>query len=138
MCGLTLCMKEGRGIMCGKKEIEEDYLKNFDEVFGTKTSKSIKLNMPLLKNIFNNFREDIYFPSKKHDRLRNKEIELYEKLKESLSDEQIKEINKIMEIQNQMTEEVEEQLFLFGFVVATELSEEVKTNIKKNKNTKKE
>lgn len=124
--------------MCGKKEIEEDYLKNFDEVFGTKTSKSIKLNMPLLKNIFNNFREDIYFPSKKHDRLRNKEIELYEKLKESLSDEQIKEINKIMEIQNQMTEEVEEQLFLFGFVVATELSEEVKTNIKKNKNTKKE
>ena len=121
-----------------KEEIEKvNYLSDFDEIFGTKTEKKIKLNMPLLHGIFDYIRDDIYSPSKKQEKLRRKKIELFDKFREDLTDEQMKIFNLYNEMENQITEELEEQLFMFGYILGTELSNEVKSNIKKNNNTKK-
>lgn len=43
--------------------MEQDYLKRFDEIFGTKIKKNIKLDMPVLKLFFENFGESLYTPS---------------------------------------------------------------------------
>ena len=116
-----------------KEENEEkaNYLENFDRIFGTKVNKKIKLNMPMLHIIFENFREDVYSPSKKYKELRRKKIELFNKFRKDLRDEQMKIFNNYNEIENQITEEIEEQLFMFGYIVATELLNEVEINIKK-------
>lgn len=114
-----------------ENEEEANYLENFDRIFGTKVNKKIKLNMPMLHIIFENFREDVYSPSKKYKELRRKKIELFNKFRKDLRDEQMKIFNNYNEIENQITEEIEEQLFMFGYIVATELLNEVEINIKK-------
>lgn len=114
-----------------ENEEEANYLENFDRIFGTKVNKKIKLNMPMLHIIFENFREDVYSPSKKYKELRRKKIELFNKFRKDLIDEQMKIFNNYNEIENQITEEIEEQLFMFGYIVATELLNEVEINIKK-------
>ena len=114
-----------------ENEEEANYLENFDRIFGTKVNKKIKLNMPMLHIIFENFREDVYSPSKKYKELRRKKIELFNKFRKDLRDEQMKIFNNYNEIENQITEKIEEQLFMFGYIVATELLNEVEINIKK-------
>lgn len=114
---------------------ETDYLKEFDEIFNTKTKKNINLNMPLLKTIFENFSDDIYAPSKEYNRLRNKKIKLSNKLQGFLTEEQREIFNKYNEIENQITSEEELQIFMFGYIVSSELRNEVKQNSILEENT---
>ena len=58
---------------------EVDYLEEFDKIFQTDTSKRIKLNMPLLKQILQNFGEKIYTQTKIQDKLREQKLEIYDK-----------------------------------------------------------
>lgn len=110
-------------------EEEVNYLKEFDKIFKTNTSKRIELNMPLLKQIIQYFGEDIYTQTKKQDKLRDKKIQIYNKLKETLTEEQIQLFNQYNEIENQITQDTEEQLFMFGYLVSSELSKEIQDNI---------
>ena len=115
-------------------EEEVNYLKDFDKIFKTNTSQRIKLNMPLLKQIIQYFGEDIYTPNKRHEKLREEKIKIYNKLQNILTEEQIQLLNKYNEIENQITQDTEEQLFMFGYIIGSELSKEIQDNItKKNK-----
>ena len=108
--------------------MKQDYLRMFDEIFRTKVSKSIRLNMPLLKAIFNEFGEALYTPSKRYEELRHQKIDLSDKLEETFTEEQQIIFNQYNEIENQISGDIEEQLFMFGYIIAAELKEETQIN----------
>ena len=108
--------------------MEQDYLKRFDEIFETKTNKNIRLNMPILEVIFKNFGETLYTPSRRHEELRHKKIELSNELQKTFTAEQKTIFNKYNEIENQISSDVEEQLFMFGYILGNELKLEIKNN----------
>lgn len=104
--------------------MEQDYLKLFDKIFGTKLTKKIRLDMPLLKLIFNEFGETLYTPSKRYEELRHQKIKLTDKLEKTFSEEQQIMFNQYNEVENQISGDIEEQLFMFGYIIATELGKE--------------
>ena len=110
-----------------EKETIERYLKHFDTIFGTKTVRKFKLNnLPLLKVLFEYFQADLYTPSSKYKELRKKRIELSNKLGLTFTPEQQELFEKHLEIDNQISLEEEQQLFLFGYLIANELRYEIK------------
>lgn len=105
----------------------EDTLKHFDSIFNADTLKTINFsNMKMLKALYEYFEEDIYTPSPKYSKLRHKHIEISDKLESTFSDEQKKLFEQYWDIGNQMCEEEQQQLFLFGYIIATKLNIESK------------
>lgn len=110
---------------------EEEYLKHFDKIFETDTFENIKFdNMKMLKKLYEYFAEELYTPSLKHKKIRRKYIEESEKLEATFSEEQQKQFEYCWELYNQMLEEIDEQLFIFGYILASELNIELKNLIK--------
>lgn len=105
---------------------EKEILQHFDNVFGTKLQKHLKLNMPLLKFLFDKFEEDIFTPSQKYEKLRTNQIEISNKLHTSLNEEQEKLFREYWQVTNQMGCLEDEQLFYFGYIIANELASEGK------------
>lgn len=106
-------------------ENNTEILKHFDKVFNTETAKHIKFNnMKLLKALYEYFEEDVYTPSTKYSELRQKHIEISDELEKTFTPEQKTLFEKYWEVGSAMTEEENEQLFLFGYVVAKELDRE--------------
>lgn len=108
--------------------MEQDYLKRFDEIFGTKTNKNIRLNMPILENIFENFGETLYTPSKRYDELSHKKIEILNEMQKTFTPEQKEMFDIYHEIENQISIDVEEQLFMFGYILGNELKFEAQNS----------
>lgn len=108
---------------------QEEYLKHFDNIFETNTFENIKFdNMKMLKKLYEYFGEDLYTSSSRHKELRIKYIEESEKLEETFSEEQQRQFEKCWELYNEMLGETEEQLFIFGYILASELNTELKNN----------
>ncbi len=107
---------------------ELNYLEVFDEIFGTKTNKHLRLNMPMLKIIFDNFGEDLYTPNEKYEQILKQKIKVLNKLEETFTEQQRKLFSEYNEIENQLTEDIEQQLFMFGYIIASKLNEETKIN----------
>ena len=105
---------------------ENEILQHFDNVFGTKLQKHLKLNMPLLKFLFDKFEEDLFTPSQKYEKLRTKQIEISNKLHTSLNEEQEKLFREYWQVTNQMGSLEDEQLFYFVYIIANELASEGK------------
>ena len=84
--------------------------------------------MPMLKILFENFEESLYIPNKKYEDILKKKIRILDELENTFTREQREIFNKYNEIENQLTEDVEEQLFMFGYIIASKLSEEKKVN----------
>ena len=102
-------------------------LKHFDKIFNTETAKHIKFdNMKLLKVLYEYFEEDIYKPSAKYLELMHKHIEISDELEKTFTPEQSKLFEKYWEVGSEMTLEENEQVFLFGFIMARELDIETK------------
>ena len=100
---------------CAQKE----YLKHFDNIFETNTFENIKFdNMKMLKKLYEYLAEDLYTPSYRYKELRRKYIEESEKLEETFSEEQQQQFEKCWELYNEMLGETEEQLFIFGYILA--------------------
>ena len=105
----------------------KEMLEHFDSVFNTETIRNIKFdNMKLLKALFNYFDEDIYTPSSKYSTLRHKHIEISDELEKTFTPEQKELFEKYWEIGSEMCAEENEQLFLFGYIIAKELDIEIK------------
>ena len=99
--------------------------KHFDSIFGTDTLNNIDFNnLPLLKQLFEYFEEDIYKPSQKYEKLRKQSIEISNKLEKTLTEEQQKMFEEYWELQNKVVEEEQQQMFYLGFLVAKELEKE--------------
>lgn len=102
-----------------------EILKHFDSIFNTETTKHIKFqDMKLLKVLYEYFEEDIYTPSTKYSELRHKHIEISDELENTFTPEQKELLGRYWEVGSVMTEEENEQLFLFGYVIANELDRE--------------
>lgn len=107
--------------------IAEETLKHFDSIFDADTLRTIKFsNMKMLKALYEYFEEDIYTPSPKYSKLRHNHIEIADKLESTFSDEQKKLFEQYWELGTQMCEEEQQQLFLFGYIIATQLNIESK------------
>lgn len=107
-------------------EEEQQILKHFDKIFGTKVANHIKLNIALLKNIFEKFEEDIFKPSEKYDMLRKEQIKIADELYPTFTEKQNKLFEQYWQVTNQLNSIEDEQLFYFGYIVSKELESESK------------
>ena len=104
-----------------------EILKHFDVIFNTETAKHIKFqDMKLLKALYEYFEEDIYKPSAKYLELMHKHIEISDELEKTFTPEQAQLFEQYWEVGSEMTLEENEQLFLFGIIMARELDIETK------------
>lgn len=105
--------------------MEEEYVKNFDKIFNTELSKNMRTNMPLLNKIFYYFEYDIYVLDSRQKELGKEKLLVYDELSRSMSEKQVDLLNKYCELQNEVTIDLEKQLFIFGYLVAMELNREI-------------
>lgn len=107
----------------------KDYLKHFDKIFNTNTLKNINLdNMVLLKELYVLLEEYLSRSNNESSDIRRKSIKLYDELKSTLKDEQIELLDKIFDLNNEEMSNEQEQIFIFGYIIAKELDNE--SNIK--------
>lgn len=107
----------------------KDYLKHFDKIFNTNTLKNINLdNMVLLKELYVLLEEYLSRTNNESSIIRRKSIKLYDELKSTLKDEQIELLDNIFDLNNEAMSKDQEQIFIFGYIIAKELDNE--SNIK--------
>ena len=112
---------------------KEEYINNFAKTFEIKNIKIDTSRLPLLKYIVREFGEDLYKPSERNKEIRNEKKEAGDRLIASLTEEQYKNFVQYWDLENEMKEESEEQLFMYGFIMSQELYIEGKTeNDKEN------
>ena len=95
-------------------------LKHFDNIFNTDTSNKIK-KLPLFRVFFEKFKEDFYTVDEGTKELIAKRTEISKKLKEQLTEEQQKLWEEYGSINSEIDDNLKRQLFLFGYITATEL-----------------
>ena len=104
-------------------EDDKKILSHFDAIFNTETIKNIKFDdMKLLNDLYEYFEESIYTPSPKYSELRHKHIEVSDELEKTFTPDQQKLFEKYWEIGSYMCAEENRQLFLFGYIMATQLN----------------
>ena len=107
----------------------KDYLKHFDKIFNTQTLKNINLdNMVLLKELYSLLEEYLSRSNNESSDIRRKSIKLYDELESTLTDEQIELLDKIFDLNNEEMSNDQEQIFMFGYIIAKELDNE--SNVK--------
>lgn len=104
---------------------QEQYKEYFDmvhKIFNIDEDKAIDFSkLKFLNVIFEHFAEDLYSPSKRHNKLRREYIDITNEFRETLSDEQRALYEKLLDINNEMNEEIEQQLFIFGFIIGCKM-----------------
>ena len=109
------------------------YIEHFDNIFGTNAIKHIKFkNMKILKLLIEYFGEDLYKPSAKYEKLRKKYFEISDEIETTLTENQKKLFEKYYDVSNRMTEELEEQLFMFGYILGSEMKSDFELGVKHN------
>ncbi len=106
---------------------KESCINGFGEIFEIKNIKIDIEKLPLLKFILREFGEDLYTPSKVNEELRKKKIKLGEELEGTFTEEQKEKFIEYWDLENQIEEELESQLFMYGFIMAQELKNEVES-----------
>lgn len=107
-------------------EDEKGVLQHFDKIFVTDTIRHMKLDMPLLKFVFEELEEILREPSHQYAKLRKHKMEISSKLYKMLNIEQEKLFEQYSQITNQMAATEDFQLFCFGYIMANELNKEGK------------
>ena len=106
---------------------EEIIVENFDKVMKTNKFSNIdKSKFPLLIKIFEQFREDMFITTEEYEQLKQEKLQLLNKIKNDFSDKQRKIFEEYWEIENKIISIVEEEIFLFGYLIKDELEEENK------------
>lgn len=105
----------------------EEILKNIDKIMGTnKYNRIDKTRFTLLLKIFEKFREDIDIPTKTIKTLKKEKLQVLEKIDNSFNEEQKRLFEKYWEIENEQKNAMEENIFLFGYLIKNELDIENK------------
>ncbi len=104
---------------------KENCVKRFGEIFEIKNIDIDVTKLPLLKYIIREFGEDLYTPSEKNEKLKNEKTKLQKEFETILTKEQYEKFIKYWELENKATEELEEQLFMYGFIMAKQQDKEV-------------
>lgn len=98
----------------------EETLKHFDKIFETETRKNIK-QMPLFNVFYEYFADDFYTPTEETRDLMKERRLISDKLEKTFTEEQQKLFEKYWDLDGQIAEDLRRQLFLFGYITATEL-----------------
>lgn len=104
---------------------KENCVKRFGEIFEIKNIDIDVTKLPLLKYIIREFGEDLYTPSEKNEKLKKEKTKLQKEFETILTKEQYEKFIKYWELENKATEELEEQLFMYGFIMAKQQDKEV-------------
>lgn len=104
----------------------QEYLDMIHKIFNIDEDKAIDFSkLKFLNVIFEHFAEDLYSPSQKHTKLRRNYINITDEFKETLTDGQTEIYEEISDLNNKMGEEIEQQLFIFGFIIGCKLKMEL-------------
>ena len=98
----------------------EETLKHFDKIFETKTRKHIK-QMPLFNVFYEYFADDFYTPSEETKVLMKERRLISDELEKRFTKEQQDLFEKYWDLDGRIDEDLRKQLFLFGYITATEL-----------------
>lgn len=108
---------------------KKDYLEHFDKIFKTDTLNHINLdNMVLLKGLYKLLEEYLCKTNKEYNAIRISSSKLYDELQAILTKEQKQLFNEFLDLNNEEMSSIQEQLFIFGYIMAKELDNE--SNIK--------
>ena len=100
----------------------EKFLENADKLIGSKTIINInKNNFPLLIKIFNHYRDEITISTPEYENLKRNKKDILINLENSFSNEQKILFEKYWEIENEIQSIIEEEIFLFGYLIKKEL-----------------
>lgn len=80
--------------------------------------------MPMLKLFFNTFLEEIYTPSLKYKNMLIENNEQIDELMSTLNDKHKNMLENCLDAMHTMIDEQDEQVFLFGYILAKELDNE--------------
>ena len=106
---------------------KQEYLEFFDKVFGTDTKRYINLEkVPLLAVIYDTLREDLLTLSDKYKGLRNARLEVHDAMQEKMTKEQKDLLETYSDLSEDMENEMAQQVFMFGVILANELNRECK------------
>lgn len=127
LCGIDLKKDNTK---TNKKEIEskrenkiKDYLEGFDEEFETNIKERIK-ETPLLINLFNDFVQQIYKPSKLYKLAIKTQNDIYEEMKKTFTEEQKQLLEQMKYCQDIILNDMLEQSFIYGYSMSCQLREE--------------
>lgn len=113
-----------------KEEIEakrkvnvKDYLEGFDKEFETYTKEKIK-EIPLLINLYQEFLQEVYQPSKRYQLVIKIKKEMDKDIEKTFTEEQQELMKQFKECQDIMMNDMNEESFIYGYCMASELREE--------------
>ena len=107
------------------KNKKEEYLKLFDEIFKTNVKEKVNLDkVPLISYIYNELIRDFMKVDSNYRKSKLKTIKIYDKIKRALTQKQLELLNEYLDLETQLEANLEEQLFIFGYIFAKELENE--------------
>lgn len=107
-----------------KREINlKNYLEGFDEEFQTHTKERIK-ETPLLINIFNEFIQSIYRPSKLYKLALKTKNDIYEEMNKTFTEEQKQLLEKWKYCEDRILDDKAEQAFIYGYAMCSQMKDE--------------
>lgn len=103
-----------------KEDLYTGYLLGFDEVFETHTQERLK-ETPLLMNLFQNFIQEIYKPSKLYNIAIEIKSRINEDLKNTLDVDQRKLLEQWQFCEDRILDDMIEQAFIYGYALSAQL-----------------
>lgn len=105
------------------RKMEDNYkkiLEHFDSIFETNTKKEIR-DLPLFNVFYEYFANDFYTPTEETKKLMKERRIVSDKLEKTFAEGQQKLFEEYWDLDSQIAEDLRRQLFLFGYITATEL-----------------
>ena len=104
---------------------EEEILRNFDKIIGTEKIKTIdKSKFPLILKLFQQFREDMFVETKEYKDLKYEKQDLLDKINKNFNNNQKQLIENYWDIEGKISSIIEEEIFLFGYLLRDEIESE--------------
>lgn len=103
-----------------------EYIQFFDTIFGTDLKELVKNNkFKMIEWAFYNIGEELYSPSQKYKEISKKKLAVSNRLDSTLTTEQMHLLEKYLELDSEMSAEIEQQLLIFGFCLCYEQLKEM-------------
>ena len=96
------------------------------------TAKRIK-ETPLQLKLFNVFAQEIYQPTKLQEKITKVKKEIKEEMKKTFTDEQLYLVEQYQYCEDRISDDLQEQAFIFGYAISNELKYEAVTKYQNKK-----
>lgn len=104
---------------------EEETLRNFDKMIGTDKIKTIdKSKFPLILKLFEQFREDLVVETEEYRDLKQEKQNMLDKINKNFNNNQKQLFENYWDIESKISSIIEEEIFLFGYLLRDEIESE--------------